>query len=328
MAQHKNQTIYQLNVALQESSPLIWRRIQVPSQMTLSQLHRVLQIIMRWDDYHLHEFRIGDKVYAEPDPEDHHLGRNVADERRVRVQKLLPGVGSSCEYIYDFGDNWRHDIMLESILPVIARKRYPVCLAGARSAPPEDAGGMGGYERYLRALFDRGHEDHEEMLAWRGQFDPEYFPITSVNRRLREEFPFRSPRAGKSSVVSFPQSSAPTSFEDRFTAIVRSAIGLGRLPEKARTQIGPDEQIPIPFSARDRELIVEHSFADTGLTERLRLDLDTGKSRIFYFTFDELEDLVECVAAEANHADKRAQTEWDGLYDRIAAVLDDYRPSE
>ncbi|MDQ2841763.1 MAG: plasmid pRiA4b ORF-3 family protein [Acidobacteriota bacterium] len=317
---NKNQTIYQLNVALRESRPLIWRRIQVSSVMALPQLHRTVQIVMGWENYHVHEFRINGKAYGEPNPEDHHFGREVADERRVRLGTVLSAPGSSFEYIYDFGDNWRHDILIEAILPVTPRKRYPVCMDGARTAPPEDVGGIGGYERYLEALFDPTHEEHRNMLEWRGRFDPEYFPITSVNRKLREEFPAPSQKH-KPSMVSPPQA-RPAAVE--LDEIFRSLIHSGRLPRKERPLVGPEDRIPLPLSARDRELIVEHSLAEEELTERLRLDPEAGKSPVFYFTLDELEDLIGYVAAEANHSSKKVQKEWDVLYDRMAATLDNY----
>ena len=321
------ETIYQLNVALELSRPLIWRRLQVPSAMALPKLHRILQMVMGWEDCHVHEFRIDGKAYAEPDPEDHPLGREVADERRVRLGTVLSAVGSSFEYIYDFGDNWRHTILLEALLPVTPRsKRYPVCLGGARSAPPEDVGGIGGYERYLEALSDPKHGDHRSMLAWRGRFDPEYFPITSVNRRLREAFP--SPPRKSSNMSPSKARPAAVVLVNELDEIFRSAIHAGRLPRKERTLVGPDDRIPLPLSARDRELIVEHGFADTDLTERLRLNPDTGKSQIFYFTLDELDDLIGYVAAEANHADEKAKQEWDVLYDRMAILLDTYTQSE
>jgi hypothetical protein len=325
MSPKRTQVIYQLNVALQESSALIWRRIQVPGDMTLPRLHRTLQIVMGWEDYHLHEFRINGKAYGEPDPEDHHFGREVADERRVRLATVLSAAGSSFEYIYDFGDNWRHDILIEAILPVRPRKRYPVCMEGARSAPPEDVGGIGGYERYLEALFDPKHEDHRTMLEWRGRFDPEYFPITSVNRKLGEEFP--ASRNPKSPTMSSPKAKlAPAALE--LDEIFRSLTHSGRFPRKERTVVGPDDRIPLALSARDRELIVERSLAEEELTERLRLAPNAGKSSIFHFTLGELEDLIGYVAAEANHSDKKAQKEWDVLYDRIAATLDNYMRNE
>ncbi|MGA7235694.1 MAG: plasmid pRiA4b ORF-3 family protein [Bryobacteraceae bacterium] len=194
----------------------------ISSETTLPRLHRALQIVMGWENCHLHEFRIAGNVYAEPDPEDHHFGRAVIDERRVRLGKLLLAGGESTfQYIYDFGDNWRHDILVESIVPRRPAKRYPVCIAGERSAPPEDVGGMGGYHRYLEALFDPKHRNHRALLAWRGRFDPEYFPITSVNKTLREAFPVPSRKV---------QSSARATFEEDFDTIVRSIIRSGRLP--------------------------------------------------------------------------------------------------
>jgi hypothetical protein len=201
----KKPSIYQIRVELQGSRPPIWRRFQVSPDITLPRLHRALQIVMGWEDYHLHEFRRGERTYAEPDPEDDHFGRKVADERRVRLKTLLPDLGSSCEYIYDFGDDWTHHITLESILPPVPRKFYPVCVAGERSAPPEDSGGINGYERYLTALFDPQHEDHLEMRQWRGRFAPERFSGSLVNRRLKEEFP------SFSRIIKSP--ARPTTFE-------------------------------------------------------------------------------------------------------------------
>ena len=181
---------------------------------------------MGWENYHLHEFQIAGKAYGEPDPEDHHFGRDVLDERRTSVGKLL-GAGSSFAYLYDFGDNWRHDILLESVSPATPRKRYPVCVAGERSAPPEDVGGTGGYERYLAALFDPKHKDHRAVLAWRGRFNPSYFSPTRANQNLREAFPLRPRQVHK------PSSPAAT-FEGGFDLLVRSVIRSGRLPKQKR----------------------------------------------------------------------------------------------
>ncbi len=188
---------------------MIWRRIQVSAAISLPALHRALQITLGWEDYHLHEFRFGKKAYTLPDPEDLDFGRETHDERRVELATLLSDVDSTFEYIHDFGDGWRHEALLEAILPVVPRKRYPVCLGGARSAPPEDVGGIRGYERYLEALSNPKHEAHAAMLAWRGRFDPEYFPITSVNRQLREAFPASSPPCKSASASLRTQSRLP-----------------------------------------------------------------------------------------------------------------------
>jgi len=184
MAEKKKRVLYQLKVTLRDVHPPIWRRIQVWEDTTLAQLHRILQVAMGWEDAHLHEFRIGDRVYGVPDPDDGLYERTVNDERRQQLREVLPQVGIPCEYAYDFGDNWRHELCLEDIVPPDPKQQYPVCLAGERCAPPEDVGGPLGYAVYLEAMADPTHEEHESMLEWRGPFEPEVFSPASVNRRL------------------------------------------------------------------------------------------------------------------------------------------------
>ena len=187
MAAKKNRVLYQLKVTLRDIHPPIWRRIQVWEDTTLAQLHRILQIAMGWEDCHLHEFRIGPRVYGVPDPDDDLYERPVADERRHRLRELVPEVGTSFEYAYDFGDNWRHELFLEDIVPPQPERQYPRCLAGERRAPPEDVGGPRGYTDYLDAMADASHEEHESMLEWRGPFDSELFSLVAVNRRLQKK---------------------------------------------------------------------------------------------------------------------------------------------
>ena len=228
-ARSQARNVYRLRVELRDSNPLIWRRFEVPGEITLPRLDRALQIVMGWENCHLHEFRIGGNAYAQPDPEDHHFGRTVLDERRVRLQKVISNPGSSFEYIYDFGDNWRHDITLESVLPAIPRKLYPVSTAGEWSAPPEDVGGIPGYAHYLEALRDIRHPDHRTLLAWRGRFNPANFSINRVNRALREEFHGRARQAARTA-VQLPESTAPTGAAEELDLILRSLVKYKRLP--------------------------------------------------------------------------------------------------
>jgi hypothetical protein len=180
--------LYQIKITLQDIRPLVWRRIQVWEDITLAQLHTILQIVMDWEDYHLHQFSIGRRIYSVPDPEDDLYERKVIDEGRERLTDVLPHVGIQFMYLYDFGDNWRHDMLLEAILLPDSDLQYPRCIAGERRTPPEDVGGTSGYERYLEALADSHHDEHEDMLRWRGPFDPENFPIDDVNKRLQKRF--------------------------------------------------------------------------------------------------------------------------------------------
>jgi len=100
----------------------------------------------------------------------------LSDVVRKERQKFI--------YSYDFGDDWRHEVLIEKISEVETGQQYPICLAGARACPPEDVGGAWGYEGYLEALGDPTHEQHDEFLEWAGAFDPEKFDAEAVNRRF------------------------------------------------------------------------------------------------------------------------------------------------
>lgn len=185
----KSRAIYQLRITLQEIQPSIWRRIQVREDITLAQLHAILRTVMNWEDYHLHEFTIGRRQYSVPDPDDDMYERKVIDERQERLCDVVPRVGTQFLYLYDFGDGWRHELLLEAILIPDSNLQYPRCIAGERRTPPEDVGGTPGYEDYLEAIADPEHEEHENMLRWRGPFDPEVFSAEEVNSQALEKIP-------------------------------------------------------------------------------------------------------------------------------------------
>jgi hypothetical protein len=112
----------------------------------------------------------------------------VKDEARTRLRDLITDVGMQFEYLYDFGDSWYHDLLLEAIMLPEPTLEYPRCVAGERCTPPEDVGGTRRYEYYLEATQDPEHEDHENMLGWRGPFDPELFSLSDVNQQLQKKF--------------------------------------------------------------------------------------------------------------------------------------------
>jgi hypothetical protein len=175
--------VYQIKVTLKGSKPPIWRRIQVTRETTLAKLHRILQRVMGWEGYHLYQFMVGGMEYSDPKVLEEMEGH---DARRVTLGTLVPGEKSKFFYEYDFGDRWEHELLVEKILPRDEGKRYPVCLTGKRACPPEDCGGIWGYARFLEAMHDPQHPEHEEMLAWiGGEFDPEAFDLDEVNRELQ-----------------------------------------------------------------------------------------------------------------------------------------------
>lgn len=178
----KPASIHQLKVTLLGSKPPIWRRIAVPSDYTLGQLHHALQLAMGWHDGRLHDFSIGDTTYGDP-MQLQELGGE--DEWSASLAHVAPRARSRMRYLYDFGDCWEHDILVEKVAPPEPHASYPVCLAGKRACPPEDSGGIWGYDDLLAALADPIDPEHDDMLDWLGgPLDPEAFDLEAVNRRL------------------------------------------------------------------------------------------------------------------------------------------------
>jgi hypothetical protein len=178
--------IYQMKVTLKHSKPPIWRRIQVPGGINLAKLHHILQIVMGWEDYHLHQFIVDGEYYGEPHPDYDMWGPEMRDERRVKLYQIGPEAGLKFVYEYDFGDSWEHELLVEKILPPEPGGHYPRCLKGKRACPPEDVGGVWGYDSFLEAIRDPDHPDHEDMLEWvGGEFDPEFFDLDEINDELK-----------------------------------------------------------------------------------------------------------------------------------------------
>jgi len=178
--------IYQLKIALKSIRPPVWRRIQVPGDTSLRKIHDIIQILMNWDDYHLHAFQVGGTRYGVPDP-DGFGDMEEKDDRRFKLADVVPASKSIIGYIYDFGDNWEMGILVEKILLPEEDVKYPVCLAGKRAGPPEDCGGAWGYAKLLEIIRTPDHEEHESMMEWLGdEFDPEVFDINMINAKLRK----------------------------------------------------------------------------------------------------------------------------------------------
>jgi len=179
-----NPFIFQLKITLLEIEPPIWRRVQVPGTLPLSGLHDAFQIVMGWTDSHLHKFEKGGKYWGHPEDQEVEDDRKSIDERRVPVGKVLQAEGDSMVYVYDFGDDWRHEVILEKIVPSESPSK-PVCLAGERRCPPEDVGGPHGYQQFLEAIFEPGHEDFSHFRGWAGgTFHAEEFDMKAVNKAL------------------------------------------------------------------------------------------------------------------------------------------------
>jgi len=175
------ESIYVLRIDLARLKPAVWRRLEVPANITLAQLHRVIQMAFDWDDSHLHAFEIDGQHYGQPMPGPFGMDMEELDERKFRLAELA-GVGSRFSYTYDFGDDWIHLVKVEKILAPAPGVRYPRCTAGKHSAPPEDCGGPWGYAEMMQALADPDHPERDELLEWLDEdFDPLEFERDELN---------------------------------------------------------------------------------------------------------------------------------------------------
>lgn len=204
--------VYQLKVGIADAKPPIWRRVLVPARTTLADLHPIIQALMGWQDGHLHQFEApvtGGTLLALPPRRDYvryvpttdPLGQpfdwmmdddDSKDEAKACLDEVAPTEKFRFRYIYDMGDNWEHDILVEKILPADPEGVYPVCLTGKRNGPIEDCGGIWGYEEMLEILADPAHEEHEERKGWLedvygvSTWDGDAFDLEGINRKLEK----------------------------------------------------------------------------------------------------------------------------------------------
>ena len=182
-------TLYQLKVTLRHSGPAIWRRFVVPAEVPLAYLHDAFRAAFGWDNSHMHGFfhgRISYGPVAYEDDDDFAMtGDFERDEAAIPLTEILRKPKDKFHYIYDFGDGWYHDIVLEKLIPNEEATAQIRCTDGKRAAPVDDCGGVGGFEYLIVAHADPKHEDYERALRWLGEdFDPERVDFEKINKRL------------------------------------------------------------------------------------------------------------------------------------------------
>jgi hypothetical protein len=170
----------QLRIVLVDIKPEVWRRVAISADTTLHELHRIIQLLFEWYDYHLYEFNVAGVRYEYPDAEA--VGR---DSTRIRISRLGLSVGDEFTYTYDFGDDWLHRIKIESPHESIDSDGLPFVVAGERRGPPEDCGGVPGFERLLEALKDPQDPEHDEYKTWAGEaYLPDTFDVRTIRHAL------------------------------------------------------------------------------------------------------------------------------------------------
>jgi hypothetical protein len=177
--------VYQIKVGLRGTKPPIWRRLELPADTSLADLHHIIQVAFDWEDCHMHVFETAYGAFGVADRE---LGHRA--ESPVTLEQVAPGAGDRLQYTYDFGDDWTHEIVVEKVLDR-SPAPYLRCTGGRRAAPPEDCGGIWGYAELIEVISDPGHPEHADRLEWLGlttaaDFQPARFDPADITRALNE----------------------------------------------------------------------------------------------------------------------------------------------
>ena len=177
--------VARIRIELRELEPTIWRRVDVPLSSTLEALHRIIQAAFRWQDHHRYQFLIGQRAYGVPSMMDAFFAHKVYKASAVRLQALVERGVDRFLYVYDFGDDWRHDVIVEEVRNGAGDTEYPAFVAGAHRCPPENVGGPPGFLEFLEAMFDPDHEEHTQAIEWYGgPFDPKDIDETGIRSGL------------------------------------------------------------------------------------------------------------------------------------------------
>ena len=179
------QAVARLKITLDYVEPLVMRRIEIPLDVRLDRLHFALQAALGWETYHLWEFRVRSLRFGPPG-QDFGFGDGPLNAEKATLQAVIENTGAkTLKYLYDFGDGWEHTTKVERISEAASDAVYPLLIEAKGACPPEDVGGPPGYEEYLEAMADPGHERHEELVQWRGpDFDPNEPDIARINAAL------------------------------------------------------------------------------------------------------------------------------------------------
>jgi hypothetical protein len=184
--------LYQVKVTLVDAKPPIWRRLTVSSLTTLDRLHEVIQVAMGWEDCHLHQFEHQAVIYSSE--ELFEADDQIKNEAKYRLADVLKQPKDQMAYVYDFGENWQHMIVLEKIVPMPRQHPRVVVVQAEGACPLEEIGGLDGYYYWLDVLAHPDDPDyqtarHQEMRGWAApDFDARFYDLKTVNSRLQKRF--------------------------------------------------------------------------------------------------------------------------------------------
>ena len=177
-----------LKISLAYIEPEISRTVCVPADITLGKLHIVIQIVMDWENYHLHEFEINKRIYSD-DPKQlmGSIQEKVYKESNYRLSDLIDRKGKKFTYLYDYGDSWLHELkLIDKNFKLPQGQAEIFCLEGHRASPLEDIGGVGGYYNLCDALENPEETEYDYLLGTFGdEFDSEYVDLGAINSELQ-----------------------------------------------------------------------------------------------------------------------------------------------
>lgn len=185
-------SLYQLKIKLEMEEHDIWRRVLVPSTYSFRHLHNIIQTVFDWQNYHLHEFEVERsgrnplKMIMDNAPETmEYLDFDAYEIRQERFVALHDVFQEYNEvfYEYDFGDSWKHTITLENVLN--SKTIQATYLDGNGERPPEDVGGEGGFQEFMRIMANEEDPDHENMKLWAETQRERKLSIEKINFRLK-----------------------------------------------------------------------------------------------------------------------------------------------
>jgi hypothetical protein len=180
-ATHKKPKVYEFTISLANTTPLVWRKVLAHEFIELPELHMLIQMSMGWEARHLYSFEINKKTYSDGESATE---MNNLDDEGVLLSDAL-GNTKKFIYTYDFGDHWVHQVEINQELDHDPRMNYPICIGGENACPPEDCGGIGGFEQLKVTLAGKDSKEKNEMLTWLGGFySPTTFDPNFVNKHF------------------------------------------------------------------------------------------------------------------------------------------------
>jgi hypothetical protein len=168
MTSSTNDALAVLRIELEDIEPLIWRRVALPTLMSLKDVHGVIQATMGWLDCHLWQFEAKRRKYGLLIPDDPEWNERITDAAKTKLSSLVTDGVTDMTYVYDMGDNWQHRIIIEKLTPAEPGTKYPQFLGGERRCPPEDCGGVPGYYEFLTNIASKQAKKRKAALDWYG----------------------------------------------------------------------------------------------------------------------------------------------------------------